>query len=105
MLTKGANTERKLNRRDFLRLTTLATGGAVLAACAAPAGPAAPQADTQTAGPALDEDVVVEAWAHWEQGLQWLQDAMDNYGFSEEHPNITLDPVVAPFNEIHDKML
>ena len=30
---------------------------------------------------------------------------MDNYGFSDENPHITWNPVVAPFAEIHDKML
>jgi len=90
-----------LSRRDFLRLSSSAVGVAMLAACA-PTGAPEPG---DAAAPASDEAVEVEAWAHWEQGLQWLEDAMNNYGFTEENPHITLNKVVAPFDEIHNKML
>lgn len=93
-----------LSRRDFLRLSSGAAGVALLAACAPSTG-TAPTESGDSAAPAGDSAVEVTAWAHWEQGLQWLQDAMDNYGFSDENPNITLTPVVAPFAEVHDKML
>lgn len=95
-----------MTRRDFLRLSSAMAGGAlVLAACPAPgAAPAAP-AGGEAAAPAADGEVLVEAWAHWEQGLQWLEDAMNNYGFTEQNPNIKLNKVVAPFAEVHDKML
>jgi ABC-type glycerol-3-phosphate transport system substrate-binding protein len=100
--------KRMMNRRDFLRMGSMATGVALLAACA-PTAPGAPQAapadDGAAAAPAAADAVVVEAWAHWEQGLQWLEDALKNYGWAEEHPNITMNKVVAPFAEIHDKML
>lgn len=91
-----------LSRRDFVRWSGMAAGAAALAACAAPVAPAGGDA---AAGPSEDMEVIVEAWAHWEQGLGWIQNAMDNYGFSEENPHITWNPVVAPFAEIHDKML
>lgn len=91
-----------LSRRDFVRWSGMAAGAATLAACAPPAAPAGGDA---SAAPSEDMEVVVEAWAHWEQGLGWIQNAMDNYGFSEENPHITWNPVVAPFAEIHDKML
>ncbi|MEZ4656879.1 MAG: extracellular solute-binding protein [Caldilineaceae bacterium] len=94
-----------LSRRDFLRLSSTAAGVAFLAACAPAAPGAAPAADSGGAAASSDDVVEVEAWAHWEQGLQWLQDSMDHYGFSEAHPNIKLKQVVAPFAEIHDKML
>lgn len=103
------NTRSVVSRRDFLRLSTVASGVALLTACAAPAAApsAAPQAETASdaAAPAADVAVTVSAWAHWEQGLQWLNDAMENYGFADEHPNIALEQVIAPFNEVHDKML
>lgn len=94
----------EMSRRRFLQLSGMAAGAAALAACAPAAPGAAPAGDDGGAATA-DDGVVVEAWAHWEQGLQWLEDAMNNYGFAEENPNITLNKVVAPFNEIHDKML
>ena len=93
-----------LSRRDFVRWSGMAAGAAAVAACAAPAAPAGSDAAGEAA-PAEDMEVIVEAWAHWEQGLGWIQNSMDNYGFSEENPHITWNPVVAPFAEIHDKML
>jgi len=96
-----------ISRRDFLRWSGMAAGAVALAACAPAGAPgAAPAAGSESAAaPAADGEVLVEAWAHWEQGLQWLEDAMNNYGFTEQNPNIKLNKVVAPFAEIHDKML
>jgi len=95
-----------LTRRDFLRLGSMATGVALITACAPAAPGGAPAADGGGDGGSA-EGVEVTAWAHWEQGLQWLQDSMDNYGFADIEGNgdITLNPVIAPFGEIHDKML
>ncbi|MEZ4860276.1 MAG: extracellular solute-binding protein [Caldilineaceae bacterium] len=105
----SSSTNVNMSRRDFLRWTSLAAGAAALAACAPAGAPgAAPAASggESAAAPAADDAVVVEAWAHWEQGLQWLEDAMNNYGFADSHSTpITLNKVVAPFAEIHDKML
>lgn len=95
-----------ISRRDFLRWSSMAAGTVALAACVPAGAPgAAPAAGGESAAPAADGEVLVEAWAHWEQGLQWLEDAMNNYGFAEQNPNIKLNKVVAPFAEIHDKML
>lgn len=88
------------SRRDFLKISGATASMAMLAACAAPGG-----GGDGGASPDGDNGVEVTAWAHWEQGLQWLQDSMDNYGFSEANPNITLNRVVLPFAEVHDKML
>jgi ABC-type glycerol-3-phosphate transport system substrate-binding protein len=94
-----------LTRRDFLRLSSAAVGVAALAACAAPGvAPAAAPAGEQAA-PAADAAVVIEAWAHWEQGLNWIDTALETSGFWEKHPGWSLNKVVAPFAEIHDKML
>ena len=54
-----------LSRRDFVRWSGMAAGAAALAACAAPVAPAGGDA---AAGPSEDMEVIVEAWAHWEQG-------------------------------------
>lgn len=104
MVRKSQETARALSRRDFLRLSSGAAGVTLLAACA-PTGAPAPAESGDAAAPSGDTAVEVTAWAHWEQGLQWLDDSMNNYGFADEHPDITLNQVVAPFNEIHDKML
>jgi len=64
----------------------------------------APAEEAAAAAPA-GEAVTVTAWAHWEQGLGWIENALKNYGYMDEHPNITLDKVVQPFAEVHDKML
>jgi ABC-type glycerol-3-phosphate transport system substrate-binding protein len=97
-----------------LRLGTLAAGATIITACtgvpqAPPAQqpaeqPAAEQGEGQAAAP-TQEAVEVTAWAHWEQGLNWIDNALANYGFKDEHPNITMNKVVQPFAEVHDKML
>jgi arabinosaccharide transport system substrate-binding protein len=95
-----------LTRRDFLRWSSTAAGMVALAACAAPgAAPAAAPAGGEAAAPAADAEVVIEAWAHWEQGLQWIETALENSGFWAEHPGWSMNKVIAPFAEIHDKML
>ena len=94
-----------LSRRDFLRLGTYATGAAVLAACAPAGGQTASQATEGGAAPSGPEAVEITAWAHWEQGLDWMDNSMQNYGFKDDNPHISLNKVVQPFNEVHDKML
>ena len=97
-----ASSERSVSRRDFVRWSGLAAGAVAVAACTPPrwsglaAGAPAGDESSGEAVPAEDMEVVVEAWAHWEQGLGWIQNAMDNYGFSDENPHITWNPVVAP---------
>ncbi|MDE0198324.1 MAG: twin-arginine translocation signal domain-containing protein, partial [Caldilineaceae bacterium] len=61
-----------LSRRDFVRYSGMAAGAAAVAACAAPAAPAAGEASD---APSEDMEVIVEAWAHWEQGLGWIQNS------------------------------
>jgi peptide/nickel transport system substrate-binding protein len=61
---------RRLSRRDFLRLTSMTTGGLILAACGGgPEEPAAeaPAADSPAAAePASEENVL--RWGHWDTG-------------------------------------
>jgi arabinosaccharide transport system substrate-binding protein len=93
-----------MNRRDFLRLSGAAASVAALAACAPPTGAPATGGE-QAAAPAADAQIEIEAWAHWEQGLNWIDTALQESGFWEKNPSWSLKKVVAPFNEIHDKML
>ena len=93
-----------LTRRGFLRLSAVSAGVVALAACAAPG--AVPAAGGEASAPAAaDQSVVIDAWAHWEQGLDWIDTALENSGFWAEHPTWSLNKVVAPFAEIHDKLL
>jgi hypothetical protein len=104
------NTFQPLSRRNFLQLGTLVAGSTILAACvpaggqpaAAPAQqsePAAAEPAQEEAAPAPpgDEAVEVTAWAHWEQGLDWIDNALGNYGWKDEHPNITMNDTVGEF--------
>ena len=91
----------KLSRRDFLRLASLATGGAVLAACApqpaatqAPAAPAAPAATqppaaavqpTQAPPPAGN---VTIRWLDWTGQDDLVKQATDT--FKAKYPNVTV---------------
>jgi ABC-type glycerol-3-phosphate transport system substrate-binding protein len=101
MTNESKNT---MTRRDFLRYTSMVAGAAALAACAPMQQGAAPAAGGEAA-PAAAAEVVIEAWAHWEQGLNWIDTALETSGFWEKHPGWSLNKVVAPFNEVHDKML
>ena len=104
-----------LSRRQFLRMGTLVAGATVFTACvpqqAAPAQQPAAQsaAEEKPAEEAMEssamEPVEVTAWAHWEQGLDWIDNACTNFGFYDENPNISINKVVQPFAEVHDKML
>lgn len=115
-----------MSRRRFLTAVSAAAsavlGGSLFAACGtatptpAPAGKApekpaeksaaqsqptaAPKAEAQ---PKSAGAVEVEIWAHWDQGIQWLINAMQNYNFPKS--NITVKKVVYPFDEVHNKML
>lgn len=95
----------RMNRRDFLRLSAGVAGVTALVACAPAAAPGAAPAAGGAAAPAADAKVEIEAWAHWEQGLNWIDTALKESGFWDKNPNWSLKKVVAPFAEIHDKML
>src|SRR5947209_5362393 len=47
--------------------------------------------------------VVLEVWAHWDQGVDWMTNAMKNFNFP--NTNITIKKVVYPIAEVHAKML
>ena len=101
-----------LSRRSFLQLGSLVAGSTLLAACVQQPAVQQPAAEGSTAeeaaedAPAPGEEAVeVTAWAHWEQGLDWIDNALENYGWKDENPLITMNKVVQPFNEVHDKML
>jgi len=78
---------------------TTAAQAAAAAPTVAPTAKPAPQAAvSSTKGP-----VELVAWAHWDQGIQWLIDAMKHNNFPDS--NITIKKVVYPYDEVHAKML
>lgn len=124
--------QRSLSRRGLLRLAAGSAvglaGSALLAACssgsapaAAPTTGAAPaaaptntaaaqsqaQPTTQPAPQAAQSStqgkIELVAWAHWDQGIQWIVDAMKDYNYSG--PAVSIKKVVYPYDEVHAKML
>ncbi|MBV7328586.1 extracellular solute-binding protein [Chloroflexi bacterium TSY] len=102
MSNKMHKATRGISRRRFLQFSSMTATAVLLAAC--PAAAPAPSAGGD-GGAGTEETIEVEAWAHWEQGLDWLDNAMTDFGFYDENPNISFKKTVAPFSEIHDKML
>ena len=102
-----------MNRRALLGALVAGVAGTALLACtpAASPTPTASQSTTTqpTAAPKAEAPpqsagaVEVEVWAHWDQGVQWLINAMQNYNFPKS--NITIKKVVYPFDEVHNKLL
>jgi arabinosaccharide transport system substrate-binding protein len=76
------------------------------AGAAEPTKPAAATSGTapQAAAPAAGGKAVeLEVWAHWDQGVDWMTNAMKNFNFPNS--SITIKKVVYPIAEAHSKML
>src|SRR5579884_1998107 len=81
-----------------------ATAAPAAAPTAAPAAGAAATTAPAAAKPATGANAVtLEVWAHWDQGVDWITNAMKNYNFPNS--NITIKKVVYPIAEVHAKML
>jgi multiple sugar transport system substrate-binding protein len=91
-----------LNRRDFLKLSTLAVSGAALAACAAPAAPAPGAAGEQAA----EEQALVTYLIRTDIGaamLEWNDAAAAE--FTELRPDIKVEMVGVPWGDYNAKLL
>lgn len=82
----------RLSRRDFLQVSALATGGALLAACASATAPAAAPAATGGEGAAASTEpvtlnVLAENWGELYNGLMTL--IGDEY--TKLNPNVTVE--------------
>lgn len=94
-----------LSRRDFLRRTSLLgagiVGGSLLSACAVPQTGSSGEQDT---APASGEDAITIEW--WTINLksvfgEIMQGYIDSY--EEAHPNVTIEWVDVPGNEVAQK--
>jgi ABC-type glycerol-3-phosphate transport system substrate-binding protein len=95
----------KLNRRDFLRLASLATAGAIAAACAPAAATPAPKAEEQKAeAPQATAPVTVEYWFCWPGIYQEKQRKILDTFENEIGGKIKVHDLSVPTN-IRDKLL
>ena len=116
---KSLPENRKLTRRDFVRLGAGVTAGSLLAACGAPAAPApaAPAAEAPaSAAPAADQPAAAaDAPATGFQGelefWDWDYEPRMNYTdqlvkeFEAAHPGVTLKYNPLPWTDIETKLL
>jgi putative chitobiose transport system substrate-binding protein len=89
-----------LTRRDFLRTTTLLGAGALVSACAvAPAGAPA----EQSSGGEAAEAITIEWWTINLKNT--FGEIMQGYidGYQAEHPDVTIEWVDVPGNEVAQK--
>jgi putative chitobiose transport system substrate-binding protein len=92
--------QKNLTRRDFLRGTTMLGAGAFLAACAAPA-PSTTAPVEQASG---DAEAISIEW--WTINLKnTFGEIMQGYidGFEADNPNVTIEWVDVPGNEVAQK--
>jgi len=95
---------RSMNRRDFMKLTSMAVGGAALAACAPAAAPSG-GASTGAAEPAA-EQVTVTYLIRTDIGAgitEWTKASSEE--FEQLRPDIKIEQVGVPWGDYNAKML
>lgn len=93
----------RLTRREFLKLTGVATAGMALAACVAPG--AAPAGGGAAAKPsAAGAEIVHWSWLTASDGEVW-QKAIDEFNAANKADNVQIKMEVTPFDEIGPKVL
>jgi ABC-type glycerol-3-phosphate transport system substrate-binding protein len=98
--------EKKLTRRDFLRMGALTAASAALAGCAKPApqeGPAEEPTVEPTAVPAGPESVKITMWFHDFLYVQFFTDRSAEY--AEMHPEYEFEFDIVQIPEIADKFI
>jgi ABC-type glycerol-3-phosphate transport system substrate-binding protein len=100
--------EKRLSRRDFLRVSALTAAGLALAGCA-PAATEAPTeapAEAPTEAPPVPEKVVLSYPNHWHVPIDAHYEALDTVmkTFMEENPNIEINSIDSP-EEWDEKIL
>ena len=95
---------RHFTRRDFLRLTALASGGVALAACA-PTGPTSPSAGTEGVESAPAADVVEVSFQHFFDSPELKATFDPIFASIEEKTGTTIHSIPTPYGEMLTKLL
>ncbi len=105
--------DRRLTRREFLRLAGIGAGAATLAACAPVAAPTQAPAAQQPAGeqaaeapaeaPAASAEVKkLELWTFVNTHARWFRSMAEDY-VKEKDPNFSLNVSEIAYGDMHDK--
>ncbi len=105
--------DRRLTRREFLRLAGIGAGAATLAACAPVAAPTQAPAAQQPAGeqaaeapaeaPAASAEVKkLELWTFVNTHARWFRSMAEDY-VKEKDPNFLLNVSETAYGDMHDK--
>jgi len=100
-----------MTRRDLLRLMGIGAGATALAACAATPAPAAPPTAVEekpteaeaTAAPSEEEVKLTTMWRTSPTENEMLEKVIA--AWAETHPDITVEPIYAPWDEYEPKLL
>lgn len=94
----------RLSRREFLRLSGLAGGAAVLAACGAPSPTAAPATAAPSGPQALTFKGTLDLWDwDWPQRAAIINEKTT--AWSKDHPDIKISYLSQPWTDIETKIL
>lgn len=94
---------RRLNRRNFLKMSGMVAAGGVLAACTAPAAPTTSDAGTGESAPGGEEVTVVVWYQDWDGANRIMDWAAPE--FTEQYPNATLDLQPIGYDDLLAKLL
>jgi len=110
--------DKKLTRRDFLRMSALTAAGVALAGCAPEVVKETVEVEvTREVDVPVEQTVIVEAtavppaaepitidWArHGSEGDLTTENALAEF-FAERSPGVTVEPLVLPWNDYNDKI-
>jgi multiple sugar transport system substrate-binding protein len=90
---------KSLSRRDFLRMASLAVGGAALAACGTPAPATQAPGVNPTQAPPAAAKVTMRFWSHNNVAFVAINETLVKQ-FMESHPNVTVKYENFPYDEL-----
>ena len=94
-----------ISRRDFMRVAMMGAGGALLAACGAPAAVEEPGAGDEDLpdAPAPEDEAEIDTWDFGGSEFEFVDSAMIP-GFNEQFPNITVKHTGIPEDGYWEKL-